>query len=308
MSSARNSARLAAFEAQTAVQAAEAASRAAESIPKPPPPRPFFDGLNEQRRALARLSPRRTSWPELGRFDERLEELDRRASEIAHELPLLHDQRRQAEQDHPARLAVWLAGGENGDRPEREAPKLQKRVEELQAEAAALDVLRDKVLEERVAFVEKHRRRLVKDADAAAQDAKARYLQLVDELSAARDDLAACRQSALWAALYPDASLQTEVPTAVVAAGLRRPVEAALPGWTGQVEAARLLELLRDDATVLADLRTNDQHAALLGVDSRQLEHGGAMWDGTPEQREEERAEKKAALERYRREWGRYPA
>jgi hypothetical protein len=65
------------------------------------------------------------------------------------------------------------------------------------------------VLAERIAFVEKNRKPLVRDAERETERARARYLELVDELAQVREDLVELRQTTVWASLYPNESLAT---------------------------------------------------------------------------------------------------
>jgi hypothetical protein len=94
----------AAFEAETAVKAAEAAAAAVATIPKPPPPdprqAPFFDLLAAaERTALARVLPRRNRWADLlapdydcscGMWPWREESDARRFLQSLIRLPLMH--------------------------------------------------------------------------------------------------------------------------------------------------------------------------------------------------------------------------
>jgi hypothetical protein len=103
-----------------------------------------------------------------------------------------------------------------------------------EAEYAAMDTLRDRILEERMAFVAKHRKRLVADAQGEAEQAHARYLKAIDELAQAREDLVGLRETTVWAALYPSDTLTTFVPSHALIGGRRRDVEQQLhPVWRG---------------------------------------------------------------------------
>ena len=79
---------------------------------------------------------------------------------------------------------------------------------EAGAALAAQDVLRDRILEERIAFVEKHRKRLVRDAERETERAKERYLGLVGGVEQLREELVGLRQTAVWAAVYQTLSNQ----------------------------------------------------------------------------------------------------
>jgi hypothetical protein len=162
------------------------------------------------------------------------------------------------------------------------------------------------VLEEKASFVEKHRARLVKDADRAVTEAHARLHRLLDQLAAARDELVEHRHDAVWAALYPDGAAGVESPMHhILAGGLRRPIEQAL-GVTTQLQAGRVIDALKADADWLKDAATPEQRALLEGRNPKRP-NSDATWAGTPEAIEQERAEKQAALARYREMWGRDP-
>jgi hypothetical protein len=111
----------------------------------------------------------------------------------------------------------------------------------------------------------------------------------------------------LWSALYPDATAGVEAPQHhMLAGGLRRPLEQTL-GITHQLQANRVIDALRADADWVKDAATPEQRALLEGRNPKRP-NSDATWAGTPEAIEQERAEKQAALARYREMWGRDPA
>jgi hypothetical protein len=69
-----------------------------------------------------------------------------------------------------------------------------------------------KVLSQKIAYVEARRAKLTKQADRQAEEARARYLRLVDELAEAREDLRGYRRAAVWARLYPTEQAGAEPP------------------------------------------------------------------------------------------------
>ncbi|MGI8623328.1 MAG: hypothetical protein ACR2NB_07535, partial [Solirubrobacteraceae bacterium] len=93
----------------------------------------------------------------------------------------------------------------------------------------------------------------------------------------------------------------------LLATGLARPVQAAI-GQPLRLEAHRVLGLLREDAKHLRDAMTAQQRAVLDGRDPNRPDPANANWVETPEGREGDRAERQAALQRYRREWGSDPS
>lgn len=155
-----------------------------------------------------------------------------------------------------------------------------------------------------MAFIAKHRKRLVREADKATVEAYKRYTSLVQELEEARTELVESRAAALWAALFPG-SLANNMPNANdLATGLRKPIEAAL-GLKTRVSAAGVFQALRADADVLVEAMTRDQ-ALELGVANPH--EGGAIWASTPEGQKQLEIERREALERYRQMWGHYPS
>jgi hypothetical protein len=162
------------------------------------------------------------------------------------------------------------------------------------------------VLARKAAYVDKHRDRLVQDADRATAEAHTRLHALLDQVAQARDELLERRHDALWAALYPDANAGVEAPHHnVLTGGLRRPVEQTL-GVTIQLQASRVIDALKADADWLLHAATPEQRTLLEGRDPNRRS-GDATWAGTPEAIAQDRAEKQQALAHYREMWGRDP-
>jgi hypothetical protein len=145
--------------------------------------------------------------------------------------------------------------------------------------------------------VEKHRRRLVREADKAVQEMRDRYARAIEEAEAARAELIDCRAARLWASLYPG-ELANEAPgdTAALALNFRRPIEAALQVTT-RLAAVGVFQVLRADAGYLAEAMTRNQ-ALELGIADPQKD--AAIWTNTPEGQEHLRRERQEALERAR--------
>jgi hypothetical protein len=160
-------------------------------------------------------------------------------------------------------------GARGGDRRGREA------------EHAAIDSLRTGVLEERIAFVERHRKRLVRDAEREAEQAQARYLEAVELLAQAREELVGLRETTVWAALYPSETLTTMAPSHALVGGRRRELEQHLPGVQGELPAHAVLAALRADAEYLAAVSTVEQAAAMQGITTAELTTRKAMWAGS---------------------------
>lgn len=270
--------------------------------------RRMSEAVGLEQSALRRRSPARSRWPELVAIDERVLELDQRQAALGQQVIELQQQLQAAEEADRQALALWLGGGEKGPRPEPTAPAVQAALEARMADRDSADPARERLLAEKVALVERHRKRLVRDAQRVTEEAKRRYLELVDELAESREDLFASRLTALWASLYPSPVLQSQPPAQVVG-GVLKLQQQALPGYTSQLDAERIWNLLRLDADYLAEAQTQAQHAELVGLNPQhRAPDKSAVWAQTEEGKEFERAERQAARERYRELWGSYPA
>jgi len=300
--------------AADAIRAAEIAVKAAkESKPPPPDPRtgPAFELLRRgEGSALARISPRRNRWPELRLIDERVAEIDQAQARASAELQETRERRQGADARYQLALADWLAAGQQpGERPISEAAALEERIAALSAEIAAFDVVRERVLEERVDFVVQSRKALVRDVETELEERRARCLDLLDELEHARDDLIALAQTGAWARLYPSETLTAAPPYAGAIVGARLKIqERHLPGLKSQLPAASVFALLRADVDHCASAITLDQAAAAEGKTKTALTGRDASWAGRAEDHERERKEKAERIADYEREWGIKPA
>jgi hypothetical protein len=126
------------------------------------------------------------------------------------------------------------------------------------------------VYEEKAAYVEKHRKRLVREADKATREAHGCYMDALDALERAREELVESREQALWAELYPSDLAQVFPAWSQLATGLRKPVEQT-PGIKTVTTAASVIAALRADADVLREVATRDQAAAIRGVSAAKL-------------------------------------
>lgn len=176
------------------------------------------DLVSTETNVWRRLSPARNRWPEIAAYDERVAELEMRQA--------------------------------------AKAPVIREQIRERQEEWEALTRATARVLAAKTEFVEKHRGRLVKEADSYASEAHARYLELVDQLADARADLAAKRSAAVWARLYP-AEQAGRGPADTFAGGRKRPLQAM--GLSANVEPGRVFDALRADAEWLADAASPEQ-------------------------------------------------
>jgi hypothetical protein len=288
---------------------AKKAARDAEAAVSPPDPRegPHFDLLRgDNDGVFARMSPRRNRWPELEQIDGRIAEVDQQQAQIAAEQLAVMERRRDADARHQLALADWFAAGQPDPRPVSEAGELDDRAAALQAEHAARDILRDRLFEERAAYVVTKRKSLVRDADRATQKRLARCLALLDELEQAREDLIALRQSTVWAALYPSEALANEPPFSNALAGGRQSIQQKhLPGVSkSMLIAGNVLALLRDDVRHCAAALTVEQAAEISGGSSASIAGKDAAWQDRKFELEQERRQKQAAIEAYTKEWG----
>lgn len=256
-----------------------------------------------ERGAILGVVPRRSLWPELAQFDERVGKLQIRQGETQTRVQELRTERANAPQADAAALASWELAGRNGARPEPRAERLDREIADLERERDGLQLAAEQVMERKATFVVTNRKRLVRVADRACAEAHAKVLRLVDELQAAREALAELRQTAVWASLYPHETAAAAPQASLFAGGLAQPALDAF-GASQRVEIGRLLAGLRADADWAARAATPEQHAVMTGSPRQ----NGAVWADSDEGREAERADKKAALARYKALWGREPA
>jgi hypothetical protein len=225
-----------------------------------------------------RLSPFRNGWPEVAEFDMRVAELEHRQSQVSAELQQLHDRELAAPAADSQRLAAWQLDGERRDRPEPTLPAIRREIAERQADNNALTVAIRRVLDDKARYVDQHRRKLTRDADKDVEQGHRRYLELIEELVAAREELSGLRRQAIWARLYPRQEAMVEPPSGLVGGHPQTHKRFRL----GRVyQAGELAELLRLDASWLREAQTVEQHAALEGYDPRQPR--GIEWSDDPE-------------------------
>ena len=108
----------------------------------------------------------------------------------------------------------------------------------------------------------------------------------------------------MWASLFPGELASQQPDVLAVAANLRKPLESALQLKT-RLSADGVFRVLRSDAEILATAMTHDQALELGAANPQQT---AATWTNTPEGQEQLRQERREALERFKRKWGRYPA
>jgi hypothetical protein len=255
---------------ESAVRKDQAQTAAEHGLPR--------DLVATQESVWRRISPLRNRWPEVLEFDMRVVELEQRQAEIQRELADLHARANAAPDVDAMVLADWELGDRKGPRPEPTLPGIQDDIRERQGSWEALTAAINKVLAEKVAFFERNRGRLVKQADRQAEDARARYLRLIDELAEAREDLRGYRRAAVLARLYPTEQAAAEPPDSF--AGARKRALAPL-GIGAPVAPDRVLDALRADAQWLAEAATPEQRAAMAGIDPRTPPN--TEWSDDPE-------------------------
>jgi hypothetical protein len=160
-------------------------------------------------------------------------------------------------------LAAWTADTSKR-RPQPTVPALKAEREESVAEAEALGLRLTEILAEKERFVEKHRGRLVKDADEATAQARERCEQLIAQLRQARQELIEIREASIWAQLFPRAETSHGLPAAALMAGLRAPTSHLLV-LTSQLAADAVFRALEADAQILTTLVAPGQVEALGG-------------------------------------------
>jgi len=235
------------------------------------------DLVTTEQNALRRMSPFRNRWPEVAKFDERAAALEMRQGAVANELRELHERTQAAPAADAEALADWELQGRDGARPESSLPSIKSDIKRLQEEWEGLTRAVTRVLAEKSEYVAKHRRRLVKEAETYTNSALERYVQAINELETAREDLAAHRRASVWATLFPSELASQQPPDSL--AGARK--RALVPlGVSAPVAPGRVFEALRADASYLAEACTPEQRLAIEGRDPRQPLNTG--WANDP--------------------------
>jgi len=292
------------MDAQTAIDAARLATAAAARIPAPPPDPIYRTLAQAEQGALRRFSPRR-SWPE---HDEKIAEADRDREIVRQRIQDLRAQLSLATVQDEQRLVAWLRE-ERGERPVPSAPALEQEIAQAEAELVARAAIVTQLEADKETFVVRHRKRLFMDATSATEAARVRYIEAIDSLASIREEIRSARQATIFAQLYPSANTGSEPPASLIA-GRLDVMRKLIPGLASPLDLGGLLALLREDATYVTTAATSAQASEIAGRDITQptAEQGGAVWVQTDEGLAVERTEKKAALERYKRDWGTYPA
>ncbi len=255
---------------------------------------------------MAEGQPARRRWPELADIDRRIQDIEGRQAAVSAERQQLEERRATAPAIDSQALAQWHHDGATGERPEPSLPGIEAGIARCVADYEALTLAADKVLTEKVAFVEKHRARLVKEAERGAEEASARYARLLAEAEEARGDALAARETVVWAKLFPSEALLRQPQTRLLAGGLQR--GAAPLGLNTQLEAAALYAALKVDAEWVATAMSREQRAALDGAGEHVARvDREAVFVQTPEGQEALRRERREALEYHHAMFGTWP-
>jgi hypothetical protein len=190
-----------------------------------------------------------------------------------------------------------------GSRPEPQADALEAAIKARQADFDGLTLAIGKTLEEKVDFVEKHRRRLREEADRDVEAAHERLAAAIEEVAEARDQLVDSRDMAVWAGVYPNGNTGVSPQTNLLAGGIvraKRPQECAygVLGLVSQLRIDRVLDALRIDAAWLRTAATPEQRALLEGRDSRRSP--ATEWTDSEDHRDGRRAEIERAIEAFK--------
>ena len=301
----------------------DAALAAAEATPRAPAARPRgregepFEASDRtgmppvaelgrlETNAFRRLSPRRNRWPDLVATDERVADVERRHGEAGQQLRELREQLANAPSADADRLASWLAD-QKGPRPQSSIPALELEIAEAEAEVAGLEILVTRELAAKAEYVEKHRKRLVRDAAAQTSEEHERVIALVDQLEQARAELVGAREAALWAALYPGEQASRGPQSSLLAAGRAKPVRETL-GLETAVQYGRVLKALAADADYWRDAGTTPEQRAEMTGTTESDPTRDVVWTATPEGVAAERARKEAEIKAYTEMWGKPP-
>lgn len=232
--------------------------------------------LTDEQRALRMPSRGGRRWKAVAELDARVEAVQRQQETLRDQVAVLHARIAAAEQADTRRLAAWDEAGRPGERPEPEKTAIEDELARITDDIEALDQLIDETLSEKERHVERHRDKLVREAQADIDQARDRYLQAVRDLEQAREQLVDARHTQRWARYYPaeEASRDT-ILTPMLAGGLLEPVRRTL-GSTSQLAFVNVAAALAADAGALRDgIPERDSSEPDIRRD--------AVWESTPE-------------------------
>jgi hypothetical protein len=233
--------------------------------------------LAEEERAHRLYSRGGRRWRQLREHDERIARHQRTQDGLRARAAELRERLTQVEREDAERAAAWLEAGQRGDRPRASVPDLRDELDQIEADAQAMDGVIDKVLAEKVEHVERHRPKLSREARSDTDAAHARYVTAAKQLAQARAKLLEARATELWLRYWPSEEARHDPLTmlSMLAGGLLRPVESTL-GVRTNVPFANVPAAIEANADTFCAYGLRD--------DSRDAEpdpHHEAIWEQT---------------------------
>lgn len=231
----------------------------AEAIDRAGLPQNLFEA---ERNVWYRIGPFRDRWLDVRKFNERAAELEQRQAEVHRRIAELGEQLLNAPGRDAQALSAWQLAGEQGPRPEPERPRIEAELEAAKLEWESFNHAVAAVLLEKTEYIDRHRKRLVHEADADVNQEHLHVHELIDQLEAGRQRLREKRRDAVWVRLYPDQIAGTEPPDSL-AGGRMRPLQQM--GLTARVAAERVFAGLRADADYVRGACTAEQSLMMEG-------------------------------------------
>lgn len=231
---------------------------------------------SEERRALRASRPKTRRWRGLAKIDAEVDRLTQRLTEAGERVRQAEELVQQAPDHDTQAVAHWLAAGERGERP---AAAIYDRERDQDASRILADGIAaelDRVLEQRVGYVEKHREKMIADARKDVAEARDQLLEHARRLPELRSALLNARELLAWTASYPDPVESFGFPTAA-ALGLRQPIEETLQ-TKARVDYQALVDALEADADALATAFARATKEKL-GTAEERTPLTDAMWD-----------------------------
>jgi hypothetical protein len=278
-------------------------------------PAAAVDVPRDQRADLARhehsapLRLTRGRWAEVAKYDQRVAELEQRQRDLTAELQRLEQQRASAPAQHANALAAWEEDDRRGPRPESDLAVIELGITAARDEFEGLTVAVQRVLDEKRKTIERHRQRLVDDAQRELHEAHQRLATAIDVAEQARSELAEARSTLTWAQVFPDPVATRNFPRVrTLCGGLVAPLQRTL-GQALSIDVHRAFDALRADADWVATAVSPEQRAVLARSEDQQADlRRGAVWRQSPEGVAAERAEQQRRREEHLQVWGSLPA
>jgi len=142
---------------------------------------PRADLGRAERRAWLGVVPRKSAWPELDQLDQRVAELQHRHAEAQERVRTLTEQRANAPTVDADAIARWELNHRKGPKPKPTAETLDAEIVDAERDRDGLETAIDLALEEKAAYIEKHRARLVNVAEQQTEEAHQRMRALIDD-------------------------------------------------------------------------------------------------------------------------------